>query len=342
MPEYKVCSRTCALSATRLANNMRLPLSELALFTLFITTSGIASADDATEWLERMSESTHKLNYVGNFVYMQEGRLESMRLVHAVTEQGVSERLVSLSGANREVIREHGQVTCYLPEKEALVADHPDVPPGFPLNLPTQWEQLRNVYEFKVMGQTRVAGQPAQHIAIVPRDSMRYGQNYWIAKDSGLLLRTDIVDEQGTVMEQLEFTSLQVVQEISPDMLKPDSGSKALTLPEATQQTAKINQPLHWVVNKLPAGFELELQRQHAIASNGVEVEHLIYSDGLTSVSVFIEPRHDDEDEEEGSTQRGSVHAYTRLLPEQRITVLGEVPLATVTQIAESIAPLVP
>ncbi len=317
-------------------------LSRLSLLLFLSTASAATLADDAIRWLERMTQAVHQLNYVGTFVYMQDGALESMRLVHAVDEGGERERLVSLSGANREVIREKGQVTCYLPEKEALVADHPEVPPGFPLNLPTHWEQLRSVYEFKVLGQSRVAGQPTQHIAIVPRDTLRYGQNYWIATDSGLLLRSNIINERGEVVEQLEFTSLEVKEQLAAEMLQPEAGSRALRLNPSTPAQSRRSQPLHWQVANLPSGFELEMQRQHAIADDGVAVEHLIYSDGLTSVSVFIEPRHDNDDDSAGSSRRGSVHAFTRLLKSQRVTVLGEVPLATVKQIAESIAPLEP
>jgi sigma-E factor negative regulatory protein RseB len=155
-------------------------------------------------------------------------------------------------------------------------------------------------------------------------------------------LRADIVDEQGEVMEQLEFTSLEVMEQITPQMLQPEAGNRALELSPAKPTAAITSQPLHWHVANLPPGFALELQRQHAIAGDGVVVEHLIYSDGLTSVSIFIEPHRDSADVSVGSSRRGSVHAFTHLLPQQRVTVLGEVPLATVKQIAESITPLAP
>ena len=328
----------CASSATRLRSNMRLGLTSLLLLSFATTAS---AADNAIQWLERMSQAVHNLNYVGTFVYMQEGQLESMRLVHAMDSGGERERLVSLSGPSREVIRQHGQVTCYLPQKEALVADHPEVPPGFPLNLPTHWAQLNNVYDFKLQGQSRIAGQQAQQVAIVPRDKLRYGQNYWVAVDSGLPLRTDIVDARGEVLEQMEFTSIEVMERIPEAMLQPESGGRPLDLTPSPVASTENSQPLHWHVGDLPAGFELELQRQHAMSNEGVAVEHLIYSDGLTSVSVFIEPRRATTGMEEGSSRRGSVNAYTHLLLEQKVTVLGEVPLVTVRQIAESLAPLV-
>ena len=313
----------------------------VTLFFLSMTVSAVHADEDATKWLERMSRAAHSLNYIGTFVYMQDGRLETMQLVHAVDEAGEHERLVSLSGPNREVIREHGQVTCYLPEKDAMVAEHPNTPPGFPLNLPTQWEQLHNIYDFKVLDLTRVAGLEAQHIAIVPRDRLRYGQNYWIATDSGLLLRADVVNELGEVVEQLEFTSVSLLDQIPEQQLQPGAGSQLVDqAPKSPPSDVKITQPLHWHVAQLPAGFELELQRQHAIVEDGVVVEHLVYSDGLASVSIFIEPRGDQIEEGGGTSRRGSVNAYTRLLPQQRVTVLGEVPLATVRQIGESIAPL--
>jgi sigma-E factor negative regulatory protein RseB len=308
---------------------------------LSLVVPAVHADEDATQWLERMSQAAHTLTYTGTFVYMQDGQMETMQLVHAVDAAGEHERLVSLSGTHREVIRDHGKVSCYLPEKETLVAGHPATPPGFPLNLPTQWEQLRNVYDFKVLGLSRVAGLAAQQIAIVPRDKLRYGQNYWIAADSGLLLRADTVNEQGEVVEQLEFTSLQQMEQIPAELLQPRAGSRAVNPSHQADSSKSGNSlTLHWHVARLPAGFELELQRQHAIADDGVVVDHLIYSDGLASVSIFIEPRSDQAEESGSTSRRGSVNAYTRILAQQRITVLGEVPPATVKQIGESIEPL--
>lgn len=330
---------------------MRRPLSR-SLFLVLVLTASLAHADeDATWWLERMSQAARTLSYEGTFVYLQEGRLETMRLVHAIDAAGEHERLVSLSGPRREVVRDRGQVTCYLPEKEALVAGHPVTPPGFPLNLPTQWEQLRNVYDFRVLGLSRVAGLSARQLAILPRDGLRYGQHYWVAVDSGLLLRADTFDEQGEVLEQLEFTSLKVVEQPPLQQIPAQipaqiqipaqtDGSVDKSSPDASSAASERPLPLHWHVTRLPAGFELELQRQHAFADDGVVVDHLVYSDGLASVSIFIEPQRELPQESGVTSRRGSVNAYSRLLGQQRITVLGEVPLATVKQIGDSIEPL--
>jgi sigma-E factor negative regulatory protein RseB len=320
---------------------MRFALSRALLLFLILLTSVVRADEDATVWLERMSQAVHNHNYVGTFVYMQEGRLESMKLVHAVDDAGERERLVSLSGPSREVIRERGQVTCYLPEKDALVAKYPHSEPGFPYNLPTHWEQVHKVYEFKVLERSRIAGLNAQHIAIVPQDAYRYGHNYWISTEHDLLLRADIVNENGEVVEQLEFTSMMLMDKVPPQMLQPESGTSAVELPsEQSQANANNSQPMHWRVTGLPKGFELELQRQHAIVDNGIAVEHLVYSDGLASVSVFIEPKNSDDEASEGLSRRGSVNAYTRLMEDKRVTVLGEVPLVTVKQIGDSISPL--
>ena len=315
-------------------------------FLVLALTASLARADeDATWWLERMSQAARTRSYEGTFVYLQEGRLETMRLVHVIDAAGEHERLVSLSGPHREVVRDRGQVTCYLPEKEALVAGHPVTPPGFPLTLPTQWEQLRNVYDFRVVGLSRVAGISAQQLAIVPRDGLRYGQHYWVAVDSGLLLRADTFDEQGEVLEQLEFTSLKMVEQpplpqIPAQIPAQTDGSVDKSSPDASSAAPERPLPLHWHVTRLPAGFELELQRQHALADDGVVVDHLVYSDGLASVSIFIEPQRALPQESGAISRRGSVNAYSRLLGQQRITVLGEVPLATVKQIGDSIEPL--
>ncbi len=330
----------CVSSATGQVNNMQRRALHLITLLLALGTAPLFASEEAAEWLERMSRATHELNYQGTFVYMKDQTIETMRLIHASDEQGERERLVSLSGSSREVIRQDGQVTCYLPEKEALVSSHPSNTLNFPISLPTHWEQLRNVYDFKVQGEQRVAGRPAVHVTISPRDTLRYGQNYWIDRESGLLLRSDIIDGTGEVLEQLEFTSLQLMDKVAAELFQPEAGSKAVKRSQEESEPHSNQVQSHWQLTNPPAGFTLDLQRQHTRSDSGVVIDHLIYSDGLTSVSVFIEPLKSGTVLHSKSLRRGSINIYSRQSAQQRITVLGEVPLATVKQIGDSIVPL--
>lgn len=336
----------CVLSATNRVSSMRAGRA-LGGFVwscccLFLAQPALA-VDDITVWLGKMVQAAHELNYTGTFVYQQGEALQSMHIVHAVDEEGEHERLVSLSGPASEVIRERDKVTCILPEANSLVVKHAGQPRTFPLIPPEEVDNLRHFYDIRLLGAERIAGKNARQIAIVPRDQYRYGQNIWLAEENGLLLKTQIVGEKGQLIEQVMFTSLELRDEIPASMLEPQTKNPAkvveLVPPEGDQPVSPEMSPSAWVVMDLPAGFKQKMTRLHSLPKKHQPVEHHLYSDGLASVSVFIE--HDDKDGKSfiGSSRLGGVNAYSRQLGKHLATVVGEVPPVTVKRIAESIQP---
>ncbi len=330
-------------SATRLVSKMR---AWRAVSTLLISFGGfyplhLAAEEDIAVWLERMVQAAHQLNYTGTFVYQQGGSLQTMQIIHAVDDEGEHERLVSLSGPAREVIRDHDRVTCLLPEDSSMVVEQPGTPRSFPLIEPAQLEPLRRHYEFKLHGRDRIAGLNAQHIAIIPRDQFRYGQNIWLAEDSGLLLRAEVSDEHGSIIEQIMFTTLELLDHIPPEMLTPqtENPGKILELSKKESETSSVGGQLRWRVAELPPGFKQDMERLHYLPNKSEPVEHHLYSDGLASVSVFIEKSQGSADGFTGSSRMGGVNAYGRRLNGHLATVVGEVPPLTIKQIAESIEP---
>ncbi|MFO7592946.1 MAG: MucB/RseB C-terminal domain-containing protein [Pseudomonadota bacterium] len=303
----------------------------------------MAAEHDAAAWLERMIRSAHQLNYTGTFVYQQNGSLQSMKIIHAVSENGERERLVSLTGPSREVIRNRAGVTCFLPEDSSIAMEHsPGAQrPRLPLNLPSDLDPLREFYEIHLEGEDRIAGLSARKVVIVPRDVYRYGHSFWVAIDSGLLLRAEVVNEKGEIVEQVMFTSLEMHESIPESQLQPQFSGKAKVLQLGRKsQPNKRPKPAHteWQVSKLPTGFSQRLLRTYLPPGKQHPVQHHVYSDGLASVSVFIE-RHGDEGGVAftGGSAMGGVNAYGRLLDEYSVTVVGEVPPVTVRQIAESL-----
>ncbi len=334
------------LSVIRLASKMR--ACRAAPLTLLICLGGLSSpllaADEAVaKWLERMVQAAHQLNYTGTFVYQQGGSLQTMQIIHAVDDDGEHERLVSLSGPPREVIRDHDKVTCILPEDSSMVVEQAGRPRSFPLIEPSLIEPLRQHYDFKLRGSDRIAGLNGRHIAIIPRDQYRYGQNIWLAEDSGLLLRAEVLDEEGGIVEQVMFTSLELRDQIPPQMLAPqtENPGRILELDGKQEKLLSPDERVRWQVTMLPSGFKQDMERLHYLPNKSEPVEHHLYSDGLASVSVFIE-KSDDEvtGDFTGSSRMGGVNAYGRRLNGHLVTVVGEVPLLTVKQIAESIEAL--
>jgi sigma-E factor negative regulatory protein RseB len=303
----------------------------------------VSAADEVAAWLERMVQAAHQLNYTGTFVYQQSGALQTMHIVHAVDEQGEHERLVSLSGPAREVIREHDKVTCILPEESSMVVEHAGPPRTLPLIPPNDLDILRRYYDIRLLGSERIAGMKARQIAIVPRDTFRYGQNIWLAEENALLLRAEVVDEQGRLLEQVMFTSLELKETIPAALLEPQTENPARVVELATdagQIPPPAETPMRWHVVDLPPGFVLDVQRQHYLPHKQHPVEHYLYSDGLASVSVFIERDETEQNGVVGASRIGGVNAYGRRLGDYLATVVGEVPPVTVQHIAESIQPL--
>jgi len=302
-----------------------------------------AAADSIAQLLERMVQAAHQLNYTGTFVYQEGGSLQTMRIIHAVDASGEHERLVSLSGSPREVIRDHDKVTCILPEDSSLVVEHAGPPRSFPVILPDALDTLRKYYDFRQLGSGRIAGLKTQQIAIIPRDQYRYGQNIWLAEDTGLLLRAEVLNEQGEIVEEIMFTSLELHDQIPAEMLQPqtENPGQILELSREPEKTSMATGQVRWQVTTLPPGFQQDIERLHYLPHKTQPVEHHLYSDGLSSVSVFIEKGDGDEGESGyiATSGMGGVNAYRRKLDGYLATVVGEVPPVTVKLISETIQP---
>lgn len=319
-------------------------MKSIFLPSCFLLFSSGVFADPASltveSLLEKMHHAAHMQNFTGTFVYGQGNQISSMRIVHGVDSKGEHERLISLDGSGREVIRSGNNVTCILPDSNSVIVEksRPDqqFPPAFPFKIAA----LQQYYLFQVAGSARVAGQQSHKIMIEPRDEYRYGHHLWIDEKTGLLLKTHLVDMKGNPVEQFMFTDIQYPKSIPETMLKPDLGNTNYKWYRAEESASSSNEPKPdsgWKVLKLPPGFQQDMMRLHAMSKSRMPVEHMVFSDGLASVSVFIEKQMDVEDKLVGASYMGAVSAYGRSIEDYHVTVVGEVPLASVKLIAESV-----
>jgi len=289
-------------------------------------------------WLQKMHHAAHMLNYTGRFVYQQDKQLSLMSIAHAVTKDGQREKLVSMDETGREVIRDGDRVTCILPDSRSVMVEKSSGKVEFPPVFPVSVDQLKGQYTFHIGSQDRIAGQQARKIVIMPTDKYRYGHRLWVDEKTGLLLKTQLLDESGKLLEQFMFTHIEFMKKVPDILLKPRATGKEYTWYEAQDSDEPVNKEHRhaWLVQELPRGFVSDLTRYHHMAGN-TSVEHLMFSDGLASVSVFIEKDKDKEPSFEGSTRMGAVNAYGRKLGDYHITTVGEVPRRTVRMIGESV-----
>jgi len=261
-----------------------------------------------------------------------------MKIVHAVDKEGEREHLLSLDDVGREVIRDRDRVTCILPDRQSVVVEkgRPKLqfPPTFPVNI----EHLKGNYVFELSKIENVAGHPAQKISIKPIDKYRYGHRLWVDANTGLLLKTHLLDEKGHLLEQFMFTEVEYMDAIPDEMLKPRNNAENFTWYESEddQETGTSPDSMAWLVARMPAGFQNDVQRNHNLP-NKTSVKHMVYSDGLASVSVFIEKQEKQSASLVGASRMGPVNAYGRIINNHHITAVGEVPQATVKMMTESV-----
>jgi sigma-E factor negative regulatory protein RseB len=300
----------------------------------------IAFADPTTveAWLQKMYHAAHMVNYTGKFVYQQDNQLSLMQIIHAATKDGEKERLISLDDVGREVIRNNGSVTCILPDTKSVVVEKGRPKQQFPPVFPMKIESLKAHYKFSLDRQEHVAGRIAQKIVISPRDKYRYGHNLWVDSQTGLLLKTHLMDQRGNLLEQFMFTEIQFMDSVPEKLLKPRTTGDKYTWHESNDQDppATNDSGDEWVVESIPAGFRSDMNRRHYMP-NQKTVRHMVYTDGLASVSLFIEKYQKDAPSLIGASRMGAVNAYGRLIHKHYITAVGEVPKATVQMITESV-----
>jgi sigma-E factor negative regulatory protein RseB len=320
---------------------MTLPLGRglrAAALVVTVLAAPVARAEDATAWLNRAAEAARQLNYVGTIVYQHGGRVETSRLVHLNEGGAEFEKLVNLDGPAREVIRSQGEVRAYYPDAKVVRIEPRTFRNAFPSLSLQQQRSLAEHYEFRRAESGRIAGLDVQAVIFEPKDGLRYGHKFWADAASGLLLKARILDESGEAVEQFAFIDLAIGTKIDRDMVKP---SWPATPPEWMVRAAGPGdvelRDTGWVVGKLPAGFTKIVEGFRSLRGRRHPVAHLVFSDGLVAVSVFIETVGS-APHPTGLSRQGGTTIYIRQFDEFLVTVLGEVPVVTVRQIASSVA----
>jgi sigma-E factor negative regulatory protein RseB len=280
------------------------------------------------EQLARMASALRSLSYEGILVYAHDSRLETLRIVRRVENGKVHELLESLNGPVRMVTREQDQVTCHLANESPILVRSKGL--GSDLLRPRALnpEALAPHYVLHPLGEARVAGRQTDVVGIIPRDALRYGYRFYLDVDSGLPLKSDLMGTEAKPIEQIVFTSLTLHPEAPSDTDPPAATARSSPQAPASQQTGP------WRFKGMPAGFELVMADRSAIAA-GSNTEHYVLSDGLASVSVYIE--RGVEDGLQGGSRIGAVHAAGARIAEHQVTVVGEVPAVTVQSVLAGI-----
>lgn len=297
------------------------------------------AAEDAHDWLIKMARAGRDLDYEGTFVYRHDAQLDTLRIIHKVTNGVAHERLVSLSGAPREIVRDAREVRRYYPDDNSVVVEQRRADEqNFPSILPERVHNLNENYIIQLGNSGRVADRPAQQVLIRPRDSFRYGYRLWADRDSGLLLKADLMDESDRMLEQFMFTQVSIGAKIPAAALLPQTSSSNMVWHRDSGEVTRSAET-SWTATQLPKGFVLTKQLKRELPARRKPVDHLVYSDGLAVVSVFVEKNDaDNQQVTQGASRAGAVNAHGTQVNGYYVTTVGEVPAGTVSMIGDSVA----
>lgn len=291
---------------------------------------------DALALLRKMAGAARQLTYEGTFVFKQGGHTETSRIWHLVDAAGEFERLETLDGPPREVVRTNDEVTCYYPAiKTAKVEKRAGR--RFPAVVSDQLASVASNYTVRRGELDRVAGHDCQITLLEPRDRMRYGHAFCLEVGTGLPLRAKAFNEKNEVVEHFAFTQISIGGGVTREHVKPrysakDPGWKL----ERTMSTAEGERESGWEVTSLPPGFRKVLEVRRSI--QGKSAAQLVYSDGLAAISVFVEPAVAGLRPASDFAQQGAINIFTRGFADHVVTALGEAPATTVMQFGSSVS----
>lgn len=315
------------------------------------TTAPPAAGDHDEEvhgLLHRMVQASRSLDYIGMMVYRAGSLMRPMKVIHRGGEgpNGKSrERLVALAGAPREVIREGDRVLCILlDERTVLVAKREPgrLDPSYVFEPEVTIDSgIAEFYHLSTSGVERVADREATVIDVRPKDRYRYGYQLAVDRETGLLLKSELLDDEKKALEEIIYMHLELPESIPDKLLEPGISYdefewREVDAPEDAGRGTAVR-PREWTVGWLPTGFTLMDESYRLVQPGSNSVDHRVYGDGLASLSIFIEEGVGAAERFEGFSSVGAINAFGRVVGEFHLNVVGEVPAVTVKKIAASI-----
>ncbi len=297
--------------------------------------NAVAQDDEARALLQQMGEALREHSYDGTFVYTRDGLIETLRIVRSADGEGAQERIYTLSGRAWELFRGNDKALAVVAERG--ISGEPAYFPimagmAFRRGNPRVAEEIGSHYAVELLGEDRVADRAAWVVAIEPADRLRYARRFWIDQESYLPLQAQVRDG-GKVVERLLCTRIEIDGSAVEVFLEPEAGASAVIQEQLDRGAGSIESgATRWHVVELPAGFQLALEGKFRLQSAegggpGPAVEHLLYSDGLANVSVYVVSGTE---AHRGRMRVGALHAAELPIDGYQITVVGDVPAETV------------
>jgi len=303
----------------------------IAGFAGLLLLSGMARADATLDWLNRATAAAKQQNYSGIYVYHHGEHVEVLRVLHRIDAKGEQEKVEVLDGSPRQFLRINNDVYCHLPDGKHVRLERNAPRRFFPALLPAQPASLLAYYDAKLGGNERVAGRPCQVMLLEPRDGYRYAYTLWLDRQTGLPLKSHIVNSNGNVVSMFVFSEIQIGKAPDAQLFHNDLTGKSIQYASLEQSASAA-----WNVTP-PPGFELVQEAVRALPGKQTPVTHLVFSDGLSVLSMFVEPVNPQMQHMHGLSAEGAIGVYAREVDGYAVTTLGEVPGSALIETGNSV-----
>ncbi|MES2243057.1 MAG: MucB/RseB C-terminal domain-containing protein [Pseudomonadota bacterium] len=290
------------------------------------------------DWLMRMHEASRNRSYVGTFVVSSGGVMSSAKIWHVCDGTQQIEKVETLTGAPRTVFRHNDQVVTFMPDQKVVRAEKQESLGLFPQLLKSTDSHIADFYKARQEGSERVAGVEADIVALIPRDTMRFGYRVWAEQKKGMVVKLQTLDADGKVLEQAAFSELQLdapvrIDKLAQMMAKVDG--YRVEKPGLVKTTASAE---GWVMKTPVPGFQsMSCYKRPLAGQSGSEPMQWVFSDGLASVSIFVESFDAQRHLRESRVSLGATQSLTRRVDAYWLTVMGEVPMATLSLFANGL-----
>ena len=302
-----------------------------------------AQAKDVRSWLMRIHDAASRRNFQGTFVVSGGGNVASARMSHFCEGSNQYERIESLDGKARNVFRHNDVVHTVWPASRVAVVEQRDLLTSFPALLQAGADSVGDWYELRQQDDERVAGHAANVLHVRAKDALRYGYRLWSDKASGLLLRADVLSARGEVLETSAFSDISIG--VRP---QPESVLQAMKKLDGYRVLRPVMSPTSleaegWAMRQVAPGFRQvrcvnrDMDNAGDVAATGgaQRVLQAIFADGMTYVSLFIEPYKDVHRPLHAAV--GATQTLSMRQGDWWITVIGDVPAATLQLFASAL-----
>lgn len=296
------------------------------------------SQHDAITALKQVAYAGRSLNFTGIFVLQKGDHFETCRITHHGGGSQELEKIERMDGNPLEITRVNDDILVYIPEDKLVKSKAGVQERSFPSLTEDQLITVGQNYDVYVGNVDRIAGRFATHITLLPKDKLRYRHELWIDQKTGLQIKAQMFTDRNELVEQIMFTEISVGNHVTEDMTRSIYEDEALAWRMdrgARSQLRNAAAKRLWAVSKPPPGFKQVMELQRKVGATGSRVQ-LVFSDGFAAVSVFIDSRRNN-GFRAGLGREGSLNVYRRVLDDQFVTVLGDVPANTVKQIGDSL-----